>query len=68
VKWGGTEVFSHKIPNEESHRKIAIDRNGNVYAAGNNTNAIQRLHSNGSAINVVDNVIVLRYVPPISKQ
>jgi hypothetical protein len=41
VKWGGTEVFSHTIPNEESHRKIAIDRNGNVHAAGNNANAIQ---------------------------
>jgi uncharacterized membrane protein len=31
VKWDGTEVFSYKMPNEESHRKIAIDRNGNVF-------------------------------------
>ena len=48
VKWDGTEVFSYKIPNEAIHRKIAIDRNGNVYATGNDTNTIQRLHSNGT--------------------
>ena len=39
VKWDGTELFSYKIPNEEIHRTIAIDRNGN------DTNTIQRLHS-----------------------
>ena len=48
VKWDGTEVFSYKIPNEESQRKIAIDRNGNVYVVGFNTNTIQRLHSNST--------------------
>jgi hypothetical protein len=26
VNWDGTEVFSYTIPNEESHKKIAIDR------------------------------------------
>jgi hypothetical protein len=31
VKLDGTEVFSYEIPNEEDHRKISIDRNGNVY-------------------------------------
>jgi DNA-binding beta-propeller fold protein YncE len=48
VKWDGTEVFSYKIPNEAIHRKIAIDRNGNVYVVGYDTNTIQRLHSNGT--------------------
>jgi glucose/arabinose dehydrogenase len=48
VKLDGTEVFSYEIPNEENHRKIAIDRNGNLYAAGFDTNTIQRLHSNGT--------------------
>jgi hypothetical protein len=56
VKWDGTEVFSYKIPNEKDHRKIAIDRNGNVYVTGNNTNTIQRLHSNGIVDCVVLNV------------
>jgi hypothetical protein len=40
VKWDGTEVFSYAIPNEERHRKIAIDRNGNVYVVGKSTNTI----------------------------
>jgi hypothetical protein len=48
VKWDGTEVFSCEIPNEGEHRKIAIDRNGNVYVTGSQTNTIQRLHSNGT--------------------
>jgi streptogramin lyase len=48
VKLDGTEVFSYEIPNEEDHRKIAIDRNGNVYVVGYDTNTIQRLHSNGT--------------------
>ena len=56
VKWDGTEVFSYKIPNEAIHRKIAIDRNGNVYVTGNNTNTIQRLHSDGAVDCVVLNV------------
>ena len=37
VKWDGTEVFSCEIPNEGNHRKIAIDRNGNVYVVGYDT-------------------------------
>jgi hypothetical protein len=53
VKWDGTKVFSYKIPNERDHRKIAIDRNGNVYVTGNNTNTIQRLHSDGTVDCVV---------------
>ena len=53
VKWDGTEVFSYKIPNERDHRKIAIDRNGNVYVAGRDTNTIQRLHSDGTVDCVV---------------
>jgi hypothetical protein len=53
VKWGGTEVFSYKIPNEVDHRKIAIDRNGNVYVVGSDTNTIQRLHSDGTVDCVV---------------
>ena len=48
-----TEIFSCEIPNEEDHKKIAIDRNGNVYVVGNDTNIIQRLHSNGSVDCVV---------------
>ena len=53
VNWDGTEIFSCEIPNEEDHKKIAIDRNGNVYVVGNDTNIIQRLHSNGSVDCVV---------------
>jgi hypothetical protein len=53
VNWNGTEVFSYKIPNENDHRKIAIDRNGNVYVAGYHTNTIQRLHSDGTVDCVV---------------
>jgi DNA-binding beta-propeller fold protein YncE len=49
----GTEVFSCEIPNERDHRKIATDRNGNVYAAGFNTKTIRRLHSNGTVDRVV---------------
>jgi sugar lactone lactonase YvrE len=56
VKWDGTEVFLYKIPNEWDHRKIAIDRNGNVYVAGKTTNTIQRLHSDGTVDCVVLNV------------
>ena len=55
VNWDGTEVFSYKIPNQESHRNIAIDRNGNVYVAGKSTNTIQRLHSNGTVDYIVLN-------------
>jgi hypothetical protein len=55
VNWDGTEVFSYKIPNENDHRKIAIDRNGNVYVAGQTTNTIQRLHSDGTVDCVVLN-------------
>ena len=55
VNWGGTEVFSHKIPNEEYHWKIVLDRNGNVYVVGGATNTIQRLHSNGTVDCVVLN-------------
>jgi hypothetical protein len=55
VNWDGTEVFSYKIPNERDHRKIAIDRNGNVYVAGKSTNTIQRLHSDGTVDCVVLN-------------
>ena len=50
---GWNEVFYYKIPNEKGHRKIAIDRKGNVYFAGKSTNTIQRLHSNGTADCVV---------------
>ena len=53
VNWDGTEVFSYKIPNEESLRKISIDRNGNVYVTGYDTNTIQRLHSDGTVDRVV---------------
>ena len=53
VKWDGTEVFSYKIPNEDDHRNIAIDRNGNVYVPGRDTNTIQRLHSDGTVDCVV---------------
>ena len=53
VNWDGTEVFSYKIPNEEGHRKIVMDRNGNVYSVGYHTNTIQRLHSNGTVDCVV---------------
>jgi len=53
VNWDGTEVFSYKIPNEEDHRKIAIDRNGNVYVVGFDTNTIQRLNSNCTVANGV---------------
>ena len=56
VQWDGTEVFSYRIPNEKIHRKIAIDRNGNVYVAGQSTNTIQRLHSDGAVVCVVLNV------------
>ena len=56
VKWDGTEIFSYKIPNEWDHRKIAIDRNGNVYVPGRSTNTIQRLHSDGTVDCVVLNV------------
>jgi hypothetical protein len=55
VNWNGTEVFSYTIPNEHDHRKIAIDRNGNVYVVGSDTNTIQRLHSNGTVDCVVLN-------------
>jgi sugar lactone lactonase YvrE len=56
VNWDGTEVFSCKIPNEEGgHRKIAIDRNGNVYVAGESTNTIHRLYSDGTVDCVVLN-------------
>jgi hypothetical protein len=55
VKWDGTKVFSYKIPNEDHHRKIAIDCNGNVYVAGRDTNTIQRLHSDGTVDCVVLN-------------
>jgi sugar lactone lactonase YvrE len=55
VNWNGTEVFSYKIPNENDHMKIAIDRNGNVYVAGYHTNTIQRLHSDGTVDCVVLN-------------
>ena len=48
-------MFSYKIPNEQDHRKIAIDRNGNVYVAGKDTNTIQRLLSNGTVDCVVLN-------------
>jgi hypothetical protein len=44
-----------EIPNERDHRKIATDRNGNVYAAGFNTKTIRRLHSNGTVDRVVLN-------------
>ena len=44
VNCDGTRVFSYKIPNERDHRKIVIDRNGNVYVAGYDTNTIQRIH------------------------
>jgi hypothetical protein len=53
VNWDGTEVFSYKMPNENDHRKIAIDHNGNVYVAGKSTNTIQRLHSDGTVDCVV---------------
>ena len=53
VNWNGAEVFSYKIPNEDDHRKIAIDRNGNVYVAGKRKNTIQRLHSDGTVDCVV---------------
>ena len=55
VYWDGTEVFSYKIPNERNHRKLAIDRNGNVYVTGRSTNTIQRLHSDGTVDCVVLN-------------
>ena len=55
VNWDGTEVFSYTIPNEGDHRKIAIDRNGNVYVVGSDTNIIQRLHSDGTVDCVVLN-------------
>ena len=55
VNWDGTEVFSYTILTEENHRKIAIDRNGNVYVAGYDTNSIQRLHSDGTLDCVVLN-------------
>ncbi len=55
VNWDGTEVFYYKIPNEKGHRKIAIDRNGNVYVAGYHTHTIQRLHSDGTVDCVVLN-------------
>jgi hypothetical protein len=55
VNWDGTEVCSYKIPNEQCHMKIAIDRNGNVYVAGYSTNTIQRLTSNGTVDCVVLN-------------
>jgi hypothetical protein len=53
VKWDGTEVFSYEIPNEWDHRKIAIDRNGNVYVVGSDTNTIKRLNSDGTVDFVV---------------
>jgi hypothetical protein len=53
VNWDGTEVFYYKIPNEKGHRKIAIDRNGNIYVAGYHTHTIQRLHANGTVDCVV---------------
>ena len=55
VNWDGTEVFSYKIPNEKSLMKISIDRNGNVYVTGYDTNTIQRLHSDGTVDRVVLN-------------
>jgi hypothetical protein len=55
VKWDGTEVFSYKIPKENDHRNIAIDRNGNIYIAGKRTDIIQRLHSDGTVDCVVLN-------------
>ena len=55
VNWDGTELFSYKIPNEDDHMKIAIDRNGNIYVAGYKTNTIQRLHANGTVDRVVLN-------------
>jgi hypothetical protein len=55
VNWNETEVFSYKIPNENDHRKIAIDRNGNVYVAGYHANTTQRLHSDGTVDCVVLN-------------
>ena len=55
VLWDGSDVFSYKIPNEDNHKNIVIDRNGNVYIAGNNTNTIQRLYSNGTVDCVVLN-------------
>ena len=55
VNWHGFEIFSYKIPKEQYHMKIAIDRNENVYIAGYHTNTIQRLHSNGTADCVVLN-------------
>ena len=55
VTWDGTDVFSYTIPNEESHKKIAIDRNGKVHVTGYGTNTIQRLHSDGTVDCVVLN-------------
>jgi hypothetical protein len=55
VHWDGTEEFSYTIPKESNHRKIAVDRNGNVYVAGKKTNTIQRLHSDGTVDCVVLN-------------
>jgi hypothetical protein len=55
INWNGTEVFSYTIPNETEHKKIAIDRNGNVYVAGSDTNTIQRLLSDGTVDCVVLN-------------
>jgi hypothetical protein len=55
VNWDGTEVFSCTILNEDDHRKIAIDRNGNVYVPGRSTNTIHRLHLNGTVDCVVLN-------------
>jgi hypothetical protein len=55
VHWDGTEEFSYAIPNESNHRKIAVDRNGNVYIPGRYTNTIHRLHANGTVDCVVLN-------------
>ena len=46
-------VLADLGPNEDNHKKIAIDRNRNIFVVGYDTNTIQRLHSNGTVDCVV---------------
>ena len=66
VNWDGTEVFSYKIPNEEGHRKIVIDRNGHVYSVvcREFMQWFQRRRHNAYTNNIIFIYLFNRFNPP----